>query len=133
MLVDITDKTADAILLGRVARLRPCHLTEGKEGGKMIRVNDDWIVDIDEYNYTLKKDLHKLGKSKDKKTMVPQYKTVGYFSTLAKALERLGGEMFKEGLRDGEKNLAEACRTIRETKNVWQSLVDEVRRAGNDD
>ena len=25
----------------------------------MIRINEDWVVDVDPYNYILKKDMHR--------------------------------------------------------------------------
>ena len=32
----------------------------------MIRVNDDWVVDADTYNYILKRDMHKMVRGKKK-------------------------------------------------------------------
>ena len=89
----------------------------------MIRVNDDWVIDVDDHNYVLKKDLHRLEKSRDKKTMVPAYKTVGYFSSPARALERLGEEIIREKLKGPEMCLHEAVVAIRECTEEWRELV----------
>ena len=32
----------------------------------MIRINDDWVIDIDEHNYITKRDKHKTTKQKQK-------------------------------------------------------------------
>ena len=85
----------------------------------MIRINDDWVVDVDEYNYALKKDLHKEVPRKERDgsvTMVHQYKTCGYFSTLQHALNRLLDEMVVERLSDGEISLNEY---FNHRRNLW--------------
>ena len=92
----------------------------------MIRINDDWVIDVDDHNYTLKKDLHKTVKSKDKKTMVPAYKTVGYFSSPAKALDRLGEEIIRDKLSKPLNGLREVAEAIREAREEWREMVKMV-------
>ena len=89
----------------------------------MIRINDDWIVDVDQYNYIVKKDMHKMVKARDGKTMVPGYTTVGYYGSLRRALEALGEEMVRERLVSDSLTLAEALQTVRECKEEWDALV----------
>ena len=94
----------------------------------MIRINDDWVVDVDQYNYILKKDMHREEKSRDGKSMVPVYNTVGYYGSLRKALDALGGEIIRDKLRGGSRTLCEAVQAIRECTDEWRRLVEEVTR-----
>lgn len=94
----------------------------------MIRINDDWLIDVDQYNYIIKKDTHKMVKARDGKTMVPGYTTVGYYGSLRKALDALGGEIIRDKLRGGSRTLCEAVQAIRECEAEWKRLVEEVTR-----
>lgn len=45
----------------------------------MVRVNDDWVVDVDTCNYILKRDMHKMVRGKRKEDPdVPLYAVKGY-------------------------------------------------------
>ena len=92
----------------------------------MIRVNEDWIIEVEPLCYTLKKDLHKNVKAKDGKTMVPAYKTVGYFSSPDKALNRLGEEIIRGKLSKPMRGLGEVAEAIREAREEWKELVRSV-------
>jgi hypothetical protein len=92
----------------------------------MIRVNDDWVIEVEPLCYTLKKDLHKNVKAKDGKTMIPAYKTVGYFSSPAKALDRLGEEIIRDKLSKPLNGLGEVAEAIREARAEWRELVTTV-------
>ena len=93
----------------------------------MIRINDDWVVDVDQYNYILKKDMHRTVKAKKKGEQdVPLYVTKGYFSSLRKALDRLGEEIIMDRLRGPEMSLREATQAIRECTEEWRRLCEEV-------
>ena len=92
----------------------------------MIRVNEDWIIEVEPLCYTLKKDLHKTVKAKKGKTMVPAYKTIGYFSSPDKALNRLGEEIIRDKLSKPMKGLGEVAEAIREAREEWRELVRSV-------
>lgn len=92
----------------------------------MIRFNDDWVIDVDAYNYILKRDLHKMEKSRDGKSMVPAYNTVGYYGSLRKALEHLREEIIRDKLRDGTHPLCEALQTIRDCTREWNEAVERI-------
>lgn len=95
----------------------------------MIRINENWIVDVDEYNYTLKRDMHKTRtiKQKDGSTKEEEvYNTQGHFSSLDKALNRLGEEMVRERLKVPEIDLNTAVQAIRECTEEWRQLVEKV-------
>jgi hypothetical protein len=97
----------------------------------MIRINDDWVIDVDEHNYILKKDLHKTELSRDKKKMVPAYAVKSYHPSLLRALERLHEEIIRDRLREPDRCLAEACGAIRECTDEWRELARQILEDNN--
>ena len=95
---------------------------------KMIRINDDWIIDVDEYNYILKRDMHRTTARKRNGETVTEdvYINRGYFSTMEKALERLREEMVREGLKDVSHTLETAVHTIREVTEEWRRITANI-------
>lgn len=89
----------------------------------MIRVNDDWVIEVEHLCYTLKKDLHKTVKAKGGKKMVPAYKTVCYFSSPDKALNRLCEEIIRGRLSKPLNGLGEVAEAIREAREELHELV----------
>lgn len=85
----------------------------------MIRINDDWVINIDEYNYILARDLHKKNKHG-----VDTYKTEGYFSGVSEALTALADKMVKDELKMPVCTLNEAVSTIRK---VYTDLVEAIK------
>ena len=98
----------------------------------MIRVNDDWVIEVDDHNYTLKKDLHRTELSRDKKKMVPAYAVKSYHPSLRRALERLHEEIIRDRLREADRTLAEACRAIRECTDEWRELTEQILEENHD-
>ena len=91
----------------------------------MVRINDDWVVDVDEYCYMLKRDLHRDTVRKTGE-VEHRYKIVGYYQTLDKALIALGEQMNKETLSEGLHSLPQAVTAIAENRMRWEELVNEV-------
>lgn len=91
----------------------------------MIRVNEDWVIDVDNYSYALQRDMHRtaLIKVEGKEVERPVYKSVGYFATLDQALNRLLDEDFRERFKDGEHTLEEAIRVTKECREAWEDLI----------
>lgn len=97
----------------------------------MIRVNEDWIIDVDNYNYILKRDLHKQTRQKigSKYVIADAFETVGYYRALSGAFEALGKEIIKDKLSTASCTLAEATVVLKECREEWKRLVDEVKGA----
>jgi len=95
----------------------------------MIRINDDWIIDIDKYNYTLRRDMHttRIIKKNGKEVEENVYITVGHYSSLDKALENLGKEIIRYKLMGAEYDLKTAVEAIRECHDEWRQLVKEIK------
>lgn len=91
----------------------------------MIRVNDDWVVDVDDFCYSLKRDMHKDIVRKNG-TVEHKYKVFGYYNTLEKALNSLYEQLNKETLQQGLHSLSEAITTIKNNRERWEELVDKV-------
>lgn len=95
----------------------------------MIRINDDYIIDIDEYNYTVKKDMHCI-RTRVRKDGTPYeedvFETKGFYGSLEKALDRVHEEIIKDKLKDGAHPLSEALQTIRECTEEWRRLCEGV-------
>ena len=95
----------------------------------MIRINDDWIIDIDRYNYTLRRDMHttRIIKKNGEEVEENVYTTVGHYSSLNKALDNLGKEIIRYKLMGAEYTLKTAVDAIRECQDEWRRLTDEIK------
>ena len=98
------------------------------KGERMIRLFDDWVILVDDMNYTLAREL---GESLDKKSgkMRMRYKTYGYYGSLANAIKALSKEMFTEELKYGSYTLEEACAVIKESNERIEALLNDVMKA----
>lgn len=95
----------------------------------MIHIIDDWYVDVDDYQYILKKDLHRKRKDRKSGAETDEYKTAGYYSSLSKAIDALGNKFILEDLRGRSTELAEACTRIREQTDRWESIKKDIMEA----
>lgn len=94
----------------------------------MIRIDEDYVVDVDDFNYTLKRvKVAASGKNKGKE----YFQTVGYFHSLSEALERYGQEKVRDGLKSGTMTLSEALTYIRaadeEVSRTIREAIPNVR------
>lgn len=97
----------------------------------MIRINKDWIVDVDEYNYVLKRDLHKKTPRKNRRKGIVEdvdlYKTKGYFSNLSSVLNRLLDVVVIESLNNDEEiSLKEAVERIENCTKWWREITKNI-------
>ena len=93
----------------------------------MVRVNDDWVVDVDTCNYILKRDMHKMVKGKKQgDPEIPLYAVKGYFPSLSEALNHLGEEMVRERLTEGVRPLREAVQAIQECREEWRRITADI-------
>ncbi|MBR1853400.1 MAG: hypothetical protein IJ794_09715 [Lachnospiraceae bacterium] len=92
----------------------------------MIRVNDKYVIEVDNYCFTAQVDLHKADKDGR-----PLRKNVGYYSTFAGAMQGIARNEEREVLAgQGEITLADA---IRISKKIYGEFNDLLRSAMNDD
>ena len=91
----------------------------------MIRINDDYVITVDELCYTLKQDAHRM--SVDKKTgkESPVYYYIGYYATLENALKGYIRLMIDKRLGSGNYNIREALDVIREERENLEKLIEK--------
>lgn len=97
----------------------------------MIRVNKNYIIDVDEFNYTVKEDRHKMATRKDKDgnvTEYPVYDTKGYYKTLESALNRIRELMTVKQLEKLELSLPDAINEIRQIEKDFAETFEMVMK-----
>lgn len=95
----------------------------------MIKIFGDWVVLVDDLNYTLAKIKGTRIDSKTGKERT-DYKIYGYYRDLASALKALSEELVREKLKDSVAGLDEAVRTIRESNKRVEDLLKEALQDG---
>jgi len=95
----------------------------------MIRVNDDYIIDVDPHNYIVKRDLHKVKVTVDdetgeEKTRTPQFYTVGYFGDVPSAVKGIIRDMNRLELSEGVHSLTEAVNIVQENNKQLYDLLN---------
>ena len=91
----------------------------------MIKLFDDWVIIIDDYNYTLAR--YKGIRTKEGKEE-PVYAQVSYFSSLESALNGFRRKLVREKLKASEFDLNEDIRVIKE---INEKVSAEIKEAVN--
>lgn len=95
----------------------------------MIRVNDDYVIEIDSLNYTVKRDLHKKTLKKDKSTgeevETDLLKTVGHYNNLSSAIKGVISDMNRLKLSSGVHELQEAVNIVLENNRRVSELLEK--------
>ena len=97
----------------------------------MIRVNNDWVIDVDQMNYTPMKDMHKTVQVKKKDgttTDEPYYKSgYGYYTSLKGAVMAIARVEYKNALTGQETALNEAIKLMDETMTRFEKILEGIR------
>lgn len=101
---------------------------------EMIRVNDDWVIKVDDLNYMPCRDLHRkeLVKQKDG-TVVEQdayTSPIGYFSSLSGALKAIVDKECRKGMKEAEIGLNEAILTIQRASSELEAMMQSICEGG---
>lgn len=89
----------------------------------VIKIDDQYCIKVDEYNYTLSK--IRVGKS-GKKEGKEYYESVGHYSSVVQALEAYGRENARDVLINGSMTLPEALTAIGES---WEMVARTIRES----
>lgn len=96
----------------------------------MVVVDQDYIIDIDSFNYTAKRNTHQKEKIVDKITgeekEVDRYKTVGYYSSLGAAIKGIINDMTVRKFTKNVLTLEEALKVIIENNKKFTKLMEKV-------
>lgn len=84
----------------------------------MIRLDDNTVITVDEYSYTLAKDIH----IKDKKGN-DLFKSLGHYTSLRAALKAFAERDARVRLQDGSYSLADAINIISEADERLDALI----------
>lgn len=99
----------------------------------MVVVDQDYIIDIDSFNYTAKRNTHRKEKVIDKITgeekEVDHFKTVGYYSSLGAAIKGIINDMTVRKCSENILTLEEALKVIIENNKKFTKLMEKVIEA----
>lgn len=96
--------------------------TGNERESEMIKITDEYYIDVDEWNYT----VNKLTGSVNPKTGKPNKRTIGYFESMRNALTAVVEKVLIESVTTGETlSLGEAL----ERMNKAYTEISEVIRA----
>lgn len=87
----------------------------------MIKINDDYYIDVDRFGYTVKIDKHKTDKKGN-----GIFETVGYFSTIESAIKGVIDSMNVKQLSDGVYSLKQALEIIKANNKQFTELLERV-------
>ena len=87
----------------------------------MIRVNDEYVIDVDSMCYTTKIDKHKTDKKGN-----PVYEVVGYYKDLDGAILAVIKSMNRRKLSEGVYDLKTALGIIQASNEQFEKLLREV-------
>lgn len=94
----------------------------------MIRVNDDYIIEVDSFNYTVKRDTHKKRVVRDKITLketeIDLFTNVGYFNDLTGAIKGVIEDMNKRDLSRRTVTLLEAVEIVLNNNRQVSDLLE---------
>ncbi len=98
----------------------------------MVKVNDDYIIEVDSLNYTVKRDEHRTREEKvkdsDEVKVVPVFTTVGYYYDLATSIRGVIKDMNRRQLGEGTYTLREAVDIVLNNNEKIETLLDKVER-----
>lgn len=95
----------------------------------MVRVNDDYIIEVDSLNYTVKRDEHRVRVEADKDgnevKRVPVFTTVGYYYDLATSIRGVIKDMNRRQLGNGTHELREAVNMVMNNNRHFEALLEK--------
>lgn len=95
----------------------------------MVKVNDDYFIEIDSLNYTVKRDEHKTRKVMDKVTgetsEIGLCTIVGYYGDLATSIRGVIKDMNRRQLGNGTHELREAVNMVMNNNRHFEALLEK--------
>lgn len=95
----------------------------------MVRVDKDYIIEIDSLNYTVKRDLHRTTFALDRKTgkeeEISLFHTVGHFSDFTSAIKGVIHDKNSLALKKGVHTLEEAVAIVIENNKHISELLEK--------
>lgn len=96
----------------------------------MIKVTEDYLIDIDSRNYIAKRDTHKKIKLTDPTTNeskeIDHLKVLGFYNNLSGAIKGIVEDMNKRQLKKEAKTLEDAIMIIKRNNERFEELLNKV-------
>ena len=92
----------------------------------MIKVNEKYLIDVDDYNYTVYENKPQQVVDKQTGKEHTRYPAIGYFGGLQKALLFIRDRMVRDELKNLEGTLEEALRVVNNITSDFQSVMDRI-------
>lgn len=92
----------------------------------MIRIDDDYYITVDSYNYIVCRDKHKTDKKGN-----DLYTVIGYYNNLYKALQGAVADMNRRAFTGGTYSLQEAIKVIQKSNSIFEDMLREVLKNEN--
>ena len=97
----------------------------------MIRVNEDWVILVDQYSYTAVRDTHRTRKQYQEdgtEKIVPAYgRPIGYYTRLTDAVKAIAKAEYRRGLSGRETTLNEAIKLMEETIGRFEKILEGIK------
>lgn len=90
----------------------------------MIKIDDDFFIEVDNLCYTAKEDKHKTTKTKNGEE-IPVYNIIGYYGTLSKAIIGVRDYILKNHFGENTCSLDEAIAYIEKVDETFQNYIKE--------
>lgn len=90
----------------------------------MVIINDDYIVEVDGRNYTLKSKYQKKT-ADDEDSEEFEFGTIGYYGNLKYAIKAAAEDLVRRKLIKGKHTLNESVEIINETYKEFAKLLDK--------
>ena len=91
----------------------------------MIRIDDNYVIEVENNCYTVIIDKHKIGK-----TGVPLYEVVGYFKDLEGAIKGILRSKVNKSFQGNEYTLESALKLIAETHKEFELMLEKAMKHG---
>lgn len=84
----------------------------------IIRLNDDWVIEVNDMSYMLKKDRHRKDKNGD-----DVYTISGYYTSLEGALKGFRKELIRYGFEDKAMSVKEALKVVEKANKEFDAVL----------
>ena len=96
----------------------------------MIRVNNDWVIALDQYSYIPMKDMHRdrTINRKDRETSTEHdYRGgYGYYTSLKGAVKSIAQVEYKNALQSRDASLPEAIKLMDDTLKRFEKILEGI-------
>jgi hypothetical protein len=94
----------------------------------MIKVTEDYVIQVDDLNYTVCENKPYTSIDKKSGRDSTRYPIVGYCSSLENALSLVRGRLIRDALKNGDRSLSEAIETVQKITADFQQIIADAMK-----